>query len=41
MELPVRLKACVTYDIVEMTATKMVLDKRYDWGHWKFTLKAK
>jgi hypothetical protein len=31
----------ITYDIVEMTATKMVLDKRYDWGHWKFTLKAK
>ncbi|MDJ1504244.1 PKD domain-containing protein [Xanthocytophaga agilis] len=31
----------VTYDILEMTETKMVLRKAYSWGQWKFTFKAK
>lgn len=31
----------ITYDILEMTATKMVLNKKYDWGQWKITFKAK
>ena len=31
----------ITYDILEMTATKMVLNKKYDWGQWTFTFKAK
>lgn len=34
-------EAAITYDIIEMTATKMVLNKKYDWGQWKFTFKAK
>jgi hypothetical protein len=24
-----------------MTATKMVINKKYDWGQWTFTFKAK
>jgi PKD repeat protein len=31
----------ITYDIVSMTATKMVLNKKYDWGQWRYVLKAK
>ncbi|WP_276482953.1 PKD domain-containing protein [Paraflavitalea pollutisoli] len=34
-------ESVITYDILEMTATKMVLNKKYDWGQWKFTFKAK
>jgi PKD repeat protein len=31
----------VTFDIVSMTATKMVVRKLYSWGQWKFTFKVK
>jgi PKD repeat protein len=31
----------VTFDILEMTASKMVIRKLYSWGQWKFTFKAK
>ena len=31
----------ITYDILEMTATKMVVRKMYSWGQWKFTYKVK
>lgn len=34
-------EAEITYDILEMTETKMVLNKKYGWGQWKFTFKAK
>jgi hypothetical protein len=34
-------ESVITYDILEMTATKMVLNKKYDWGQWKFTFKVK
>ena len=27
----------ITYDIVELTADRMVLEKVYDWGKWRFT----
>lgn len=30
-----------TYNILELTATKLVVQKMYSWGQWKFTLKAK
>lgn len=31
----------ITYDILEMTDTKMVVNKKYDWGQWTFTFRAK
>lgn len=31
----------VTYDIVELTPTRMVLRKQYSWGQWRFTFKVK
>ncbi|MDF2188022.1 PKD domain-containing protein [Paraflavitalea sp. CAU 1676] len=34
-------EASITYDILEMTETKMVINKKYDWGQWKFTFRAK
>ena len=33
--------AAVTYDIVELTPTKLVVKKQYDWGQWRFTFKPK
>jgi len=30
-----------TYEILEMTSTKMVVRKLYSWGQWKFTFKVK
>ncbi|RYZ00002.1 MAG: hypothetical protein EOO11_03080 [Chitinophagaceae bacterium] len=30
-----------TYDILELTPTKMVLRKMYSWGQWRFTFKPK
>jgi PKD repeat protein len=30
-----------TYNIVQLTPTKMVLQKMYGWGQWKFTFKPK
>lgn len=29
----------ITYDIVELTAEKMVIEKVYDWGKWQFTFR--
>lgn len=34
-------EASNTYDIVELTATKLVVRKMYSWGQWRFTLTAK
>lgn len=34
-------ESVITYDIVSITATKLVLNKKYDWGQWKFTFKVK
>lgn len=34
-------ESVITYDIIEITATKLVINKKYDWGQWKFTFKAK
>lgn len=30
----------ITYDIVSITENLLVVKKEYDWGGWKFTLKA-
>ena len=27
----------ITYDIIELTANRMVLEKVYEWGKWRFT----
>ncbi|GAO42221.1 PKD domain-containing protein [Flavihumibacter petaseus] len=31
----------ITYNILEMTESKMVVQKMYGWGQWRFTFKAK
>lgn len=31
----------ITYDIVELTDTRLVVKKAYDWGQWVFTFTAK
>jgi PKD repeat protein len=31
----------VTYDILELTATKLTIKKQYDWGQWRFSFIAK
>jgi PKD repeat protein len=33
-------EASNTYDILELTATRMVVRKMYSWGQWRFTFKA-
>jgi hypothetical protein len=33
--------AAVTYDIVSISDTKLVIKKQYDWGQWRFTFKPK
>lgn len=33
--------AAITYEIVSLTEDKLVVQKAYDWGGWRFTFKAK
>ncbi|HEX2536297.1 MAG TPA: hypothetical protein VHK69_21295 [Chitinophagaceae bacterium] len=30
----------ITYDILQLTDTKLVVRKRFDWGQWRFTFRA-
>jgi hypothetical protein len=34
-------EASITYNIVELTASRMVVEKVYDWGKWRFTFAPK